>query len=384
MNIKHAINSIAFGFCTLLAICPLIVFAQNAIQPIIPNLSRQHILPKTPEDVKNLVDEMHKTPAEDRSDTKQSIYLDLINVPSDAASLRMTYRKLLDDKDEVVRMAAIQVAVKMGMKETIPKIRELYKKQTRPTSKMIWAVRGGPFTRVDMDMAFTTDMAEALIDLGDFESAEDIIRNEAFMESTGGISLAKFGAPVLPLLIQNAYDGKNWRRGIGGAISYMRDEAAVPLLIELLNGKDPKFADASGHALVGIVANAKSLETKRLIGDQFERAVLNNNGEVRTEAYIGLLVIDPDKNGKRVFDAIKKENGFVQLNVLCAISTYRIKGLGSYLEDYMKYDEVKNPNDNGHRKYAAAAIYRTTGKKVHYDGLEKDQKWPDTDPYAPK
>lgn len=365
-----------FVMASILGACLLCSKTALALPPDAAAAKHKHG-PQTPDEVQALATKLRAA----KNDERGRIILQLTDVSAGAAELKPAYKQLLDDKDKDVRIAAINVAAKMKMSETVPQIRAFLKNEPK---RKISRKQSPPTLQEMEDLQYTCDAAKALIDLGDFDSVDEIISHDLFMMNSGGQFLAKFGAKVLPKVLQHANDGEMQRTGARGTIYFMRDEAAIPQLTDLLNGTDSEYAAASAKALSTILAASKSASNKSAIAAQLEKQQGNKSYQVRMGVYGGLLAADPQKYGAPIFKKLSKEDGYVQLDVVGSISQYRIKGLGPLLEQFIKDDEAKNPIIHGVRTAAARALYLTTGKKVQYKGLEEDQKDNYSNPYADK
>ncbi|MEK7691386.1 MAG: hypothetical protein AAB425_10245, partial [Bdellovibrionota bacterium] len=232
-------------------------------------------------------------------ESKRDIIRMLANPSTGTADIQNIYRELLDDKDESVQRAAIQVSGKMGMKDTAPKIRKLLSR--RPRHKV---AKESDYYKIaatnPADMNYRFEATRALIELDDFDSVDEIISRDELMCELGP-ELAHFGAKVLPKVIASSSKGWAQRRGAGGVIRKMRDEAALPALIELLDGPDLEFAISAEDALSEIGKFAKSATMRKDIAGQLEKRFASENKRLRTFAYRGLLNIGPDEYSPRQY-----------------------------------------------------------------------------------
>ena len=189
-----------------------------------------------------------------------------------------------------------------------------------------------------------------------------------------GPELAHFGAKVLPKVIASSSKGWAQRIGAGGVIRKMRDEAALPALIELLDGPDLEFAISAEDALSEIGKFAKSATMSKDIAGQLEKRFASENKRLRTFAYRGLLNIGPDEYSPRILKAFSIEDVEVQRSVMYSIWKNPPSGIETFLEQFIKDDERRNPNEQTLRADAARILFKATGRKVPYKGLEDEQK----------
>ena len=331
--------------------------------------------PESPDEVKGLVKAIHKADM----GSKEHLLELLIQAFSGTVQLQPAYRELLNDKDKDVQAAAIEAVAKMGLKDAIPKIRNFLAQQ--PRNKLSEKL-GIHSLEQAKDMAYTRVAAEALVELDDFGSVDELISRDYFMMNMPGIVLSKFGAKVLPKVLQHSKDGKPQRSGARSTIGQMRDEEAVPALVDILNGLDYDFAADAAQALSAIGNETKSDEIRRIVLAQLLAHLKHPDPHVRTAVYGGLLALDAAKYGPQILEALAHENGTARLNVLYAISNYRAKGVTPFLEQFIKKDEKWNPGpySTDLRALAARMLFRTTGKRVPYKGIENEFR-KSKDPY---
>jgi len=320
---------------------------------------------RNPDDVKAMAKALHEADKESKPD----ILRRLTDVSSDSAHLQEAYAELLDDKDEDVQVAGINIAGKLKMKAAVPKIRKLlHRRRHYRISKE------GDLEKANlMDRQYVHQGVAALVELDDFDSLDEIMSRDEFMADDPGVDLAKFGAKVLPKVIQNA--GKGWAKKSGACsvIARMRDENAVLTLIELLNGSDEDFSASAAESLMLMGGGTGSKPVRAMIAAQFESKFADKDELVRFRAYAALLKMDPKQYGPQILQAFSKESIQVQGFVLDSISRDPPKGIEEFLEQFIKEDETRHAF-NYLRVDAARIIYRATGKKVPYKGLERAQE----------
>ncbi|MCX5796273.1 MAG: hypothetical protein NTY77_12330 [Elusimicrobia bacterium] len=326
----------------------------------------RHSTPKTSDEVKALAATLHQSD----KDSKEEVYQALVSVSSDAAQLGPVYRKLLDDKDEDVQRAAIQVAGKMKMKEAAPKIRTMLSR--RPKHRIIDG--HGIYKVSPGDSNYAQEAVGALVELNDLDSIDEIVSRDEFMCCMAGVRLARFGAKALPMVLAKAKKGWAQKQGAGSMVQFMRDEEAVPTLLELLAGPDPDFSARAAQAISAIANSTQSDRTKKTIVAQLESRTSNHDWRIRKEVYGGLLAADAKLFGPTVLAKFEKEDGLTQLEVLYAISRNRTKAADAFLEQFIRDDEKRHPGDDDLRAVAAGILYELTGRKVPYKGLERELK----------
>lgn len=326
----------------------------------------RHSPPQSADEVRALAKALHEADA----DAKHAIADSLTNVSSSAVHLQAAYKVLLDDQDESVQAAAIRVTGKMHIKEVAPKIRALLNR--RPRHRL--ADRRGITKVSPADSNYVQEAVGALVELDDFDSIDEMVSHDEFMCCMSGVLLARFGARALPKVLSQANKGWAQRQGAGSTIQFMRDEKAVPALLELLAGADPDFSARAAQAIAAIANNTHSEQTKKTIIAQLESRMSSPDWRVRKEIYGGLLAADATLYGPTIRNQFEKEDGLTQLEVLNAISRNRTKDAAGFLEQFIQDDEKRHPGDDDLRAVAARVLYGLTSKRVPYKGLEREQK----------
>jgi len=329
-----------------------------------------HMPPKSATEARALAEGLRK--ADDES--KPQLIDMLADVSSGSVHLQEVYRELLDDRDDGVQEAAIRAIGKMKLKDAAPKIRRLLSKRKRYKLKDPQDIYKYKEKSLLADLNYNDYAIWTLIDLGDFDSIDEIISRDEFMSAMPGSYLAKFGAKVLPKVIENANKGWAQRVGANSTISRMRDEAALPTLIGLLSGPDLDFAISAEEALAEIGKATKSEATRKDIAAQLENRFASGNVRLRTYAYRGLLNISPSEYGLRILKAFSTEEREVQRLVLYSIWKNPPAGIEPFLEQFIKDDERRNPNEQTLRADAARILFKATGRKVSYMGIEDERK----------
>jgi HEAT repeat protein len=305
----------------------------------------------------------------------------LRNVSPDARHLSKAYVSLLDDDSEKVQVAAIHGCGKLGAREAAPKILHLLSKS--PRSKFTAA--NLPWMTME-HMAYVDEAAEVLVNFQYDPALDEILSRDELMVNVGfgGPLVAKYGAKALPKFLELIH--KNDKRKLGGlvAIVNLRDEAAVPDLITLLDDPDHELAGSAAHALSDMPV--KSAVNGGLVKDALRKQIRHPSRFVRGYAYSGLIRVDPNGSLPMAMEALRRDP-VVRLDILYALIKNPVKEAVPYLKNYIVDDETKEPNDTTGRAVAAQAIFKTTGEKVPYKGLESELKRYEQgripDPYDP-
>ena len=333
----------------------------------------------------------------DANDLRLAVYDALVRVPTGSAELKGTYKELLGNKDETVRKAAIHMCGKFRNSECLPKLRALLKDT--------------PKLKVDVDdkneatywtVDYARELLGSLVALNDFTCVDEIMGRDEFMASDLSSSyLAKFGERIMPKAIANARKSGVQRKSGLGIIRKMRDDAAIPDLVTLLQDKDNKVSLSAASALANMTqeqteitvesegqttnkhAPIQSSVSRQQIESALEAQLKHPSGDIRRNVYEGLLCLDSKKHLQTVIDSYKKETSTNQLYIFYSFAKCQIKDAVPFMEQFMKDDEVNNPNDSTRRKVAAQTIYSLTGKKVPYNGLDTDMQLY-KDPYEGK
>lgn len=298
----------------------------------------------------------------------------LENVSEDAAHLKAVYVSLLDNDSERVQLAAINGCSRLKASESAPKVRVMLKSH-RP---LVLTVKG----MTPDDMRFAGTAAEALATFKYYPALDDILSRDEIMGMAhfGGPLVARFGAKALPKAVELARQNNKRRQGGLVAISHMVDVAAISDLTDLVSDNDPEIASAATAALSkmrGVHDQDREVIIKALM-----RAAKSSNRSARGNAYAGLLNVDPQGTLPILQDVLRKD-ALARLDILNSIMANRIVAAVPLLETFIRQNEKDEPTDSDHRAVAAQAIYKLTGKRVVYKGLERQQRLY-KDPYERK
>ena len=290
--------------------------------------------------------------------------------------LEEVYIRLLDDRNLDIQAAAAAGCGKLKSAQAIPKVRVMLSAKIRHH-----------FTKHNLggaspaDIRQTQTLARALADLGDYDSIDEILSREEVMSVSGfgGPIVAAFGARVLPKVVEIAHKNDARRGGALHAISFLNDPAAIPELVKLSRGSDPQIASAALYSLKKLLKGAPGRASE--IESAYKEQLANPDYQVRAAGYVGLLSVDPFKYRTLIEDAIKND-AHVRTDILNALSGEKIPEIVPFLKQFIKNDERRAPKWTADRRLAARAIFRMTGERVQYKGLERDREL-HPDPYAP-
>jgi HEAT repeat protein len=310
--------------------------------------------------------------------TKSEAIERLSRVSPQRLDLKQTAVDLLDDKDVKVKLAAIRACRALNASEAVPKLRKMLK--------------GGPrfnFTRestggLTLDVSnLHMEVASALVQFKDTDSMDEILSRDEIMgiSAFGGPLVAKYGASVLPKALDIARKNDARRHGALQAISWMRDESAVPQLAPLIEDKDKEIASAATRAL-GSIAKDAGLTNRRLAFDALDKAVHSQTEYVRMNAYEAEIESRESNEFPVTLDMIEKEKGVARLHIFYGLMNSKRTEMVPVLKKFIQQDEIEHPNSTTDRIVAAQTIYRLIGERVPYRGLEKDRKIY-RDPYDP-
>lgn len=217
----------------------------------------------------------------------------LRNVPADARKLRKRYRSLLAEDSELLQHAGIVGCARLGVRRALPRIRELY--AGKPVRKF---AELNSDEEVVWDMVYLHSAAAARVALG--EPGEKVISELLSRDDlvnfgpVAGPLLASYGAVVLPKAVELAADGNPLQIDAGRiAIASMRDEAAVPGLVALVDHEDAGVSIAAGNALSFMPIRDPA--NKRLIERTFRPRLDSEDKRVRRQAKEILGVKDKEK-----------------------------------------------------------------------------------------
>lgn len=301
----------------------------------------------------------------------------LRRVEKTARQLKPQAERMLDDSSERVQLGGIVVAGRIQARELAPKIRA--KLAQRPRYK----VRKNDFGGVTPQaLEYAEEASTALVELDDFKSIDELLSRDEIMafSSFGGPLVARFGARALPKAVALARQEDTLRSDGGrGVISSMKDPKAIPQLSELARDSDAAIASAATLALSQMPTATE--EDKSKIEAVLSEQVKSTDKHVRGAAYDGLLGLAPQKHLSRALDALANDRA-VRLSIINAIQKHRIMEAVPALEKFIEEDGARNPNWTPFRLAAAQTIFKLTGRRVLYQGIEKDRRVY-SDPYDP-
>ncbi len=337
------------------------------------NIQLDHLATFKPVTVAD-VDLLTKTVAHQEDRLGKAASRSLLNIEAGSNDLIL---RLFNSDSKKVHLLGFQISLKLMAKEVAPKILSLLAAQPRFRIK---AMDFGGATTANLE--YIQQAAEALAGLADQMAIDEILSRDEIMAipSYGGPLIAKYGASALPKIIAVARRQDTSRsEGAKTAISVMDDEAAIPLLTPLLQDNDPSIKRAAVNGLISIYK--KTGADRNLVEKTLKRELDSKDAALRARAYEGLLELDSGKYLPMALEALKRD-GDVRPTVLYALMRLRIQEAVPALKEFIKDDEIANPHWTTDRKMAAQAIYKITGERVPYKGLEEDQRFY-KDPYNP-
>ncbi len=331
--------------------------------------------PKTEDEVEALANTIRNEPS---TDLEEAALQSMMNVSPDSIELRGKYASLLDDKSDKVQIAAMNGCARLGNKDSATKILTMLKKRDRYN---LFERTGIQKPSVE-SIAYAGAASDALASLGYQPALEEVLSRPEVMSfpSGGGTVVAKFGAAGLSKLVEVANAKDQRRRTALAGIERIQDRAAIPQLAELVKGSDTQLATMAANALGSMRQVTGSDE--ELSEAALKASLASQDENLRSAAYSALLMLNPQKNLQNAMPAIKKESGTVQLHIFYALMRHPVPEAVPALEQFIHDDEKQNPNVTMYRGAAAQAIFKATGRRVPYRGVETDRKL-HSDPYDP-
>lgn len=328
------------------------------------------------------VDELREAIKSGDRAVREAALHSLANFPQDASSFKEKYLGLLDDADEDIQIVGIRAAREMKLSQAAPKVRKVL--ESRPRFNFKGRDPGGATAA---HLIFSREAAETLADLGDDSAIDEILSRDEIMAvpSVAGAVVSKYGHKALPKVLTVARSRSERRKGAIAVIENMRDPMAASDLLQLTHDGDKEIACSAAWAISGI---GKGLPNKTEVEARLGE-LREDKGELCVEAaYVGLLSIDSNRYLPNLMAALVKPDpqmGLIQLRVVYWLMQHPMPQAVPFLEKMIQADEEANPNDSGFRQEVARAIFKITGRKVSYKGLEKDlerhRKGIGSDPY---
>lgn len=307
--------------------------------------------PKSAGEIQQLLGVARSTSAEMRANYHEAALSRLANPDEKAfAALAPTYEALLDDEDPDTRSAAARACAKLKDTNAVPKIRMRLK--SLPKNNFDSDKGMGPEGGKEYRQALPA--AEALSDLGDWDSVGEILDREVLSVSWE-VVLPPFGARVVPLLREKSRSNrKAVRNGALRSISAIKDPAAVSALKSLLTENDVQVRNSAARAL-GAINTPEALSS---VEGAYEH--LDDWGKVR---FLQACVKAWDN--KKIMgyaDAFLKKQGAdsVKAEMVGTIGATGDVAAVQYLEELLK-----NQNETV-RSEAACQLARLSGKLYTY------------------
>ena len=219
-------------------------------------------------------------------------------------------------------------------------------------------------------------LAQALAESGDRESMENLFALDEVLATPGGPSiLLSFGKDSLLYEVERYEREEGLRKeGCLAVVSMSRSDDSIPVLKKLTGHENRNLRYAALNALV----LAKADGTESLL----EGAAKTDSDEaLRRFAQGELIRLNPSRHLEEIKTTLSGSDRKEQLRLLLLIARKPPQGSEGALENFIKDDEKANPDDPDLRAYAAAALWRLTGRKYEYSrGVASHRPYPWDDP----
>jgi len=228
---------------------------------------------------------------------------------------------------------------------------------------------------------------QALIDLGDESAIDEILSRDELVVGANAMPLivSKFGARALAKVAAIGKD-KNDPRNIYAhrAIASIRDENAVPQLIQML--KDPDLHSSSAYALGQI--GAVSTVAERAVDSSYNAMTLRDKADYLHQVIVissGARASSPrpmntqtmTKATNLLSESIKERDSLVEYETLQALVATRDPRIVPILENYLKDPQLPQRDPQLlDRTLAAWGLWKITGKRYEIPTKRPlDKKW---------
>jgi HEAT repeat protein len=277
-----------------------------------------------------------------------------------------SFAELLESEDRQIRRAAVSVLHSWGARGTKGKIRNLLISLPGPKA-WDYDMRTG---RIPTGLEEHVGLVRALADFDSLDSLEDLIKDEKL--SYGSYLASQFGAKALPVLEQFARDSNvpladRAKRSIG----FIRDDAAIPGLVDLLN----EDGDIGGYAAEALkYMPTASQRNREAIDSALNVASRSTNPAVKKMALSAVNSRSGENAPSLTLESMVSLNRLDRLTLFYDLMQSGRKEIVPVLKEFIAWDEKahSNPLDTNQRKVAAQTIYRLSGERVHYLGVERD------------
>lgn len=298
---------------------------------------------------------------------KEAVAESLGLIPAEKTEFKDAVIALLDDKEPALRLAAVRGCRTWNARETAPRLRKLLHEAPRSGSKS--PVAGDTPSLL---LRLTMELASALAQFKDLSAVDEILSRGELMSQDAFIGpiLARFGADILPKIIASAKKGVVPASTASSAISSMRDEDAIPGLAALIDDPNDPFAAAAARALDLITP--RSPVHKRAKEAALEKLAASKN-ESEPPSTLNTLSEPPI-----TLEAIRRENRAGRLAMFYSLVSAGREEAAPMLKEFIAEDDQQDTTD---RKAAGQAIFRLTGERVQYMGIESDRQL-NGDPYG--
>jgi HEAT repeat protein len=344
--------------------------------------------------------------------TYRKVALSVLSEPDQKASAELVskYKSLLDDTDTDVQAAAILACGKLKLTDSTSKIVSLLNRESETvqiaairTSENLNAAGAAPrifeilqhqprhhFSANSADGATPTKMqlswsaARTLTTFRYSDALDELLSRDEIlgMGSFGGPLIAEFGAQAIPKVLPIARTAGSRQGGALSVIAHIKDASAIPELLALAADNDPGIQEASISALaeMPVKSDAEKNQIETLLIQQMH----STNPNIRGYVYRGLIRGNSDRYLDILMAAARSDTA-AGLDIFYGLMNHPNPRAIPYLKEFIAFDETKNPAVTLRRSVAARAIYKISGEKVPYKGVERDladaKKGFRTDPY---
>lgn len=328
--------------------------------------------PSSQEDIALLVDDVHRN----QNISLEAALESLARTPKGAVDLKNVVA-MLDDKDARIQIAGIKLLGAWNARGTAPRLRKMLFSAPRPKSTSYNAKTGEAPSGMEVQFSLVSTLSI----FGDLNAVDSLLSEKEM--PFAGLMVAQFGAGVLPTVIPLARRhaiGRNdaRKRQALEAIRYMRDEEAIPQLIQLIG--DPELYEAAISSLKYM--SPKTEDKVKLIDAAIDTASKSEREYVRMWATEARMSRPKPRAPLLTLEDIRSVNSSERLRIFYGLMQSERTDAIPVLKEFIKENERIEPNWTTERQVAAQAVYALTGEMVPYRGVENDRRiYPN--PYDP-
>ncbi|MDO8683941.1 MAG: HEAT repeat domain-containing protein [Armatimonadota bacterium] len=283
-----------------------------------------------------------------------------------------------DDTDDLrVLRTILRVIVKNKFPGSVERVRQRLSREpktkirTQDDLKRGWVDNWRKGKRI----ARVQELARALVALEDRQSLEMLFSlDEVLTGGSAGSMLTPLGKDALLYAASSYVSEEGLRReGCLAVIAMSTSPESIPELRKLIHANDAPLRRAALSALI----QAKAPDIESLL----EAAKSDEDESIRKLARNESFRISPLKNKIEIERLMASPDSREQLAILQLLAGSPPKGMEDTLENFIHQDEAANPGNPMMRFYAAAALWKLTGKKIEYSRGEATYKpYPWNDP----